>query len=202
MLWSSQSHEEKPLGSALLVWDWSPDGKWLLSAHEGLWLVPVAAAPHAETAAQKIASDPAYQLYQAHFSPDGRWIVFEAVADSPNLAPTLLAPTLYVVPTSGGPWTQITGSKHWDDKPRWSPDGRTIYFVSRRGGFFNVWGVHFDPTVGKTVGEPFQVSNFDGPRLMIPQWIPPVGLSLTQDKLVLTMAEESGSIWMLDNVDR
>jgi hypothetical protein len=29
-----------------------------------------------------------------------------------------------------------------------------------------------------------------------------VGLSLTQDKLVLTMAEESGSISVLDNVDR
>ena len=196
MLWSSQSHEEKPLGT-LFVWDWSPDGKWLLGTDGGIWLVPVAAAPHAETAAQEIASDPAYQLYQPQFSPDGRWIVFEAVADSPNLESTL-----YVVPTSGGPWTQITGSKHWDDKPRWSLDGRTIYFVSRRGGFFNVWGIHFDPTVGKTVGEPFQVSNFESPRLMIPQWIPPVGLSLTQDKLVLTMAEESGSIWVLDNVDR
>jgi len=28
-----------------------------------------------------------------------------------------------------------------------------------------------------------------------------VGFSLTQDKLVLTMAEESGNIWVLDNVD-
>jgi len=37
---------------------------------------------------------------------------------------------------------------------------------------------------------------------MIPRWIPPVGLSLIQDKLVLTMAEESGGIWLLDNVDR
>ena len=27
-------------------------------------------------------------------------------------------------------------------------------------------------------------------------------VSLTEDKLVLTMAEESGSIWVLDNVDR
>ena len=198
MLWSSQSHEEKPLGSNLGVWDWSPDGKWLLSASEGIWLVPVAAAPHAETAAQKITSpDPAYVLYQAYFSPDGRWIVFEAVADSPNLESAL-----YVVPTSGGPWTRITDGKHFEDKPRWSPDGRTIYFVSRRGGFFNVWGIHFDPTGGKTVGEPFQVSNFESPRLMIPQWIPPVGLSLTQDKLVMTMAEESGSIWVLDNLDR
>jgi dipeptidyl aminopeptidase/acylaminoacyl peptidase len=162
-------------------------------------LVPVASAPHAETAAQKvISSDPAYMLYQPHFSPNGRWIVFEAVASSPDPPES----TLYVVPASGGPWTRITDSKHWDDKPRWSPDGRTIYFVSRRGGFFNLWGIHFDPATGKTVGQAFQVSEFESPRLMIPRWIPPVGLSLTQDKLVLTMAEESGSIWVLDNVDR
>jgi hypothetical protein len=29
-----------------------------------------------------------------------------------------------------------------------------------------------------------------------------VGLSLIQDKLVMTMVEESGSIWVIDNVDR
>src|SRR5215469_1992485 len=204
VVWSSQSHEEEPLttlGSTLTPWDWSPDGRWLLSdAEEGIWLVPVAAAPHAETTAQKIISpDSAHQIYQPHFSPNGRWIVFEAVANSPSPNPES---TLYVVPSSGGPWTRITDSKQWDDKPRWFPDGRTIYFVSRRGGFFNVWGIRFDPAVGKTVGQPFQVSKFESPRLMVPRWIPPVGLSLTQDKLVLTMAEESGGIWLLDNVDR
>jgi hypothetical protein len=110
--------------------------------------------------------------------------------------------SLYVVPMSGGPWTRITDGWHWDDKPRWSPDGRTIYYVSGPGGFFNVWGIRFDPTAGKPVGQPFQVSKFDSARLMIPRWIPPVGLSLTQQKLVMTMAEESGSIWILDNADR
>jgi Tol biopolymer transport system component/DNA-binding winged helix-turn-helix (wHTH) protein len=201
MLWSSQSHEEAPvttLGSNLAVWDWSPDGKWLLTtSSEGIWLVPVAAAPHAETAAQKVTSDPAYAIYQPYFSPDGRWIVFEAVADSPNLESGI-----YVVSASGSAWTRITDGKQWDDKPRWSPDGKTIYFVVRRRGFFNVWGIHFDPAAGKTMGEPFQVSQFENPRLMIPRWIPPVGMSLTQDKLVLTMAEESGGIWVLDNADR
>jgi len=204
MVWSSQSHEEEPLTGNFptgVVYDWSPDGEWLLvdgpTCCSEIWLIPVASAPHAETAAQKIISDPANQLYQPHFSPNGRWIVFEAVANSPNPESTL-----YVVPASGGPWTRITDSKQWDDKPRWSPDGRTIYFVSRRGGFFNVWGIRFNPATGKAVGQPFQVSKFESPRLMVPQWISAVGLSLTQDKLVLTMAEESGSIWLLDNVDR
>jgi len=202
MVWSSQSHEEEPLtteGSTVgSVEDWSSDGKWLLtSSHEGIWLVPLAAAPHAETAAQRIISDPAYQLYQPHFSPNGQWILFEAVSNSPQPESTL-----YVVPASGGAWIRITDRKQWDDKPCWSPDGRTVYFVSGRGGFFNVWGIHFDPPAGKTVGQAFQVSRFENPRLMVPRWIPPVGLSLTQDKLVLTIEEESGSIWLLDNVDR
>src|SRR5215831_2099786 len=203
MLWSSQSHEEEPLTtlSSNTLWapyDWSADGKWLLTGQaEQIWLIPLAAAPHAETAAQKMIPHPPYQLYQPHFSPNGQWIAFVAVANSPT--PEC---TLYVVPASGGRWTRITDRTTWDDKPRWSPDGRTIYFVSGRGGFFNVWGIHFDPSAGKTVGEPFQVSKFESPRLMVPRWIPAVGLSLTQDKLVLTMAEESGGIWLLDNVDR
>jgi hypothetical protein len=67
---------------------------------------------------------------------------------------------------------------------------------------FNVRGIHFDPARGKPIGQPFQVSKFDSLRLMIPSWIAPVGLSLTQDKLVLTMEQVSGNIWVLDNVDR
>ena len=147
--------------------------------------------------AQKIVSNPAYQVYQPHISPDERWVVFEAVANSPNPESAL-----YVVPASGGPWTRITDGRRWDDKPRWSPDGKTIYFISGAGGFFNVWGIRFDPATGKTVGQPFQISKFDNQRVRISDSIPHVGFSLTQDKLVLTMAEESGSIWLLDNVDR
>jgi Tol biopolymer transport system component/DNA-binding winged helix-turn-helix (wHTH) protein len=203
MTWSTQSREEQPLadlGGLPFCWDWSSDGKWLLaqSSLGTISLLPVASAPHAETEARKITSHPSYALYQAHMSPDGRWIVFEAVpANSP-----IPESSIFVVSASGGPWTRITDGRHWDDKPRWSPDGKTIYFVSKPGGFFNVWGIHFDPLAGKPVGQPFQVSHFDSPRLMIPRFIPPVGMSLTQDKLVLTISQESGNIWILDNVDR
>jgi dipeptidyl aminopeptidase/acylaminoacyl peptidase len=130
-------------------------------------------------------------------SPDDRWVVFEAVSNSPNPESAL-----YVVPTSGGAWTRITDGRHWDDKPRWAPDGKTIYYVSGLGGYFNVWGIRFDRVAGKPIGQPFQISKFDSPRLKIADSIAAVGMSLTHDKLVLTMAQESGNIWVLDNVDR
>jgi len=63
-----------------------------------------------------------------------------------------------------------------------------------------VWGVRFDALKGKPVGDPFRVTSFESPSLMVPTNIPPAEPSLTQEKLVLTMAEVSGSIWVLDNV--
>ncbi len=205
MLWSSKTREEEPLTDILqsipVVYDWSLDGRQLLvsigagdTQRTELWLMPVNGAPHVQAAARKIVSDAAHAFYQPHFSPDGRWIVFEAVKDSES--------SLYVMPAAGGPWTLISKSKHWDDKPRWAPDGRSIYYVSERGGFYNVWGVRFDPAKGVPLGEPFQITTFGSPNLMIADTIPTVELSLTQDRLVITVAQVSGSIWMLDNVDK
>jgi len=56
-----------------------------------------------------------------------------------------------------------------------------------------VWGIHFDPVSRKPRGEPFQVTAFESPGPMVPRQIPEVELSLTQEKLVLTMEELSGS---------
>jgi Tol biopolymer transport system component len=204
-VWSAESRDEEPLTAPsnlqMYVYDWSSDGKQLLVAQEAdrtheVWLRSAAPMPNSEPA-RKIISNPAYHLYQPHFSPDGRWIVFEAIRSQP----TLIESTLYVTPATGGPWIRITDGKHWDDKPRWAPDGKTLYFVSSRGGFLNVWGIRFDPAKGKAVGDPFPVTFFEGPDLMV-KAMGFVELSLTQDKLVLNMSKVSGSIWVLDNVDR
>jgi Tol biopolymer transport system component len=210
MVWSSDSRDEEPLtalgNTHMHVYDWSADGKWVMigqgndrSGKAELWKLPVAAAPVAQASAVKVAADPACFFFQGHFSPDGQWIVFEEVRPLPNRSES----TLYVMRTAGGPWIPITESKYWSDKPRWSPDGRIIYFLASRQGFLNVWAIHFDPASGKTMGDPFPVTAFDSPSLMVPNVdISFVELSLTQDRLALTMAQVSGSIWVLENVDR
>jgi Tol biopolymer transport system component len=204
--WSTLTREERPITppkvTDSLPYDWSPDGKWLLTtvrnASTGraeIWQLPTTAGIESETAARKIISHPDYDIYQSHFSPDGRWIVFEATS------PTGFESTIYAVSAAGGPWLRITDGKHWDDKPRWSPDGKTIYFASGRSGFYNVFGVHFDPS-RENQDRSFPVTRFDSPGFMIPKQIMAVELSVAHDRLVVTLAEISGSIWVLDNVDQ
>ena len=145
-----------------------------------------------------IASDPSYDLYEERFSPNGRWIVFNALRSQPSGEES----AIYVMSAAGGPWIRITEGKHWDDKPRWSPDGKIIYFLSEHEGFFNVWGIHFDSARARPISEPFPVTAFNSPRLMVPKSIAPLSIFLTQDRLVLTVAQVSGGSWVLENVDR
>jgi len=60
-------------------------------------------------------------------SPDGRTIVFELLGD------------LYTMPVSGGEAKRITSGPPFDSQPRYSPDGKTIVFLSDRSGSENIW---------------------------------------------------------------
>jgi Tol biopolymer transport system component/DNA-binding winged helix-turn-helix (wHTH) protein len=205
VIWSKTRGEEPitaPSQPGLFVFDWSADGEWLLASrdnpatnHSEIWVLPTANNQAKGRARKIVACDPKTNLWQSRFSPDGHWIVFEAEGGYQS--------AIYVAPAAGdGPCIRITEGKHWDDKPRWSPDGKIIYFVSERGGFFNVWGIHFDPVNGRAEGEPFRVTAFDNPRLMVAEVMPSVGLTLTEGRLIVTVSQVSGSIWVLDNVDR
>jgi Tol biopolymer transport system component len=65
-------------------------------------------------------------------SPDGRTVVFELLGD------------LYTIPASGGKATRITSGQAFDAQPHFSPDGKSIAFISDRSQSDNIWVANAD----------------------------------------------------------
>ena len=60
-------------------------------------------------------------------SPDGSTIVFDLLGD------------IYTVPVAGGKATRVVGGNSIDMQPRFSPDGKTLVFMSDRSGAEATW---------------------------------------------------------------
>jgi Tol biopolymer transport system component/DNA-binding winged helix-turn-helix (wHTH) protein len=70
-------------------------------------------------------------------SPDGQWIAFYLQAVG-------ILGDIWIVPASGGTARPLTQERQHTGKPIWGPDGRFVYFSSRRGGTWNLWRVSVD----------------------------------------------------------
>jgi dipeptidyl aminopeptidase/acylaminoacyl peptidase len=80
-------------------------------------------------------SDPA-------LSPDGKWIVYTVT--SPDVKTNKSPSDLWIVPTAGGTPRQLTNHPSADRTAAWSPDGRSIAFVSTRSGKSQIWILGLD----------------------------------------------------------
>jgi len=183
--------------------DWSADGEWILGACRyasgalmGTCLMPTSPSAGAD-AVRVIASHPSRDLLCQRFSPDGRWISFMAVDPArPSVS------TIYVMPSGGGPWTAITNGLAYDDKPRWSADGRTVYYLSGTSDVVNLWGRRFSAATGSAEGAPFQVTTFDSARQMIASELGKVEIAVSKSHLFLPITESTSELWLLSAVDR
>jgi Tol biopolymer transport system component len=102
--------------------DWSADGRFLLYRVTGettrgdLWVLPL----DRKTPASPVVASP-FDERDGQFSPDGRWIAYQSDASGRWDVYVQAFP-------GGGVRTQVSASG--GAQPRWSPDGRELFYVS------------------------------------------------------------------------
>ena len=150
--------------------------------------------------ARIVLSDPKANLWEASYAPGGRWISFvrEPLGEAQRLE-------LMIAPAEGGPpsaWTRLLADHPWADKPRWSADGRLLYFLSRGSGdYVNLWALPFDPVRGVPAGRAFAITAYDSPARFVSPHATRVNMDVLKGRVALTMSSTTGSIWMLDDVE-
>jgi eukaryotic-like serine/threonine-protein kinase len=139
---------------------WSPDGKqivfssgdgqnpWSRDALAQLWVVPSSGGEVRQLTKEGDAVQPSW-------SPHGRRIAFWGLRHDSGQR------DLWTIPAdaAGEPTpVEVTNDPAVDWDPVWSPDGRTLFFASVRGGSMNLWRVAIDEASGHPRGEPQPVT--------------------------------------------
>jgi dipeptidyl aminopeptidase/acylaminoacyl peptidase len=75
-------------------------------------------------------------------SPDGEWVVF--TVSSLDLAANRRRTDLWLARTDGTELRRLTTHEAADFNPRWSPTGKTVWFISTRSGSAQVWYKRID----------------------------------------------------------
>src|SRR4029077_18310810 len=106
-------------------------------------------------------------------SPDGKWVAYTVTEQS--LKDTRGVTRIWLADVASGAVRQLTAGPGSDRQPRWSPDGRTLAFVSTRENGAQLWVL---PVAG---GEARRLTSLpDG--VFDPLWLPDgTGLIVTSD---------------------
>ncbi|MEI9937166.1 MAG: hypothetical protein WDO69_08060 [Pseudomonadota bacterium] len=117
--------------------DVSPDGRWLSyvtnrAGTSTLRIARVNAQHELEGERALVPSAEYEQAYTPRFSPDGRQLAYSAWTRGGYR-------DIRVVDVQSGSFYEVTHDRAIDQQPVWSPDGKTLYFVSDRTGIANVF---------------------------------------------------------------
>ena len=177
-------------------WDWSADHKRIL--HHGRSASARAVMVNFDTAKQGVFLErPGKNLYQFHWSPDGRWIVF--MAEQANRSQVFVAPYRGDAGAAEPEWIPITDGSSFEANTQWAPDGHWIYTKSDRDGFFCLWAYPLDPLTKRLAGKPVAVFHSHGSRISLRNANEvSQEVSVARDRIVFNQGEITGNIWMTE----
>jgi Tol biopolymer transport system component len=139
--------------------DWTPDGKEIVYADEEI-TSPLLRS-RSKLWAANVASGQKRPLLSTDgvepaVSPHGLRVAFWSLKGDTAQRDISTIPLAGL--RDGEAPVRVTEDAAVDFSPFWSPDGKTLYFGSDRGGSFNLWRVAIDEKTGRTHGEPEPVT--------------------------------------------
>jgi Tol biopolymer transport system component/DNA-binding winged helix-turn-helix (wHTH) protein len=144
---------------------------------------------------------PGRPVFQASFSWDDRWVVFEK--PDPMGLPLfqiLIAPVRRGLAAPESEWMTVTDGLHSDQNPRFSSDGKTIYFTSTRDGTLCIWAQPLDPASKHPLGPPIAFEHFHNEAGRAAAFFRGDGVDLTvaRDKVLINLPLVHSEIWMTE----
>jgi serine/threonine protein kinase/Tol biopolymer transport system component len=170
--------------------DWSADGKHIIgnTVDGRAWLLDVPSWRRSDLLST------AHWIATNLVSPDNRWFTFEdhgAGYDRAYIAP------LTKMPAPENTWILIKELF----SALWSPDGNLLYGPSGRDGHWCIWAQRLNPVTKFPIGTPFPVFHSHNARLSHANategW-----LSVAGNRMIFSMGERTGNIWMAEWKER
>ena len=173
-------------GGPLMPAGWSPDGRRIAFVRRDTLLVR-----DLDGGAERALTEDG-EMHSFSWSPDGKWIACvrgNRQSRQPSFMFGNLGPTrIWLVPVAGGEPLPVTDDQWFNASPTWTPDSRTLLFLSDRAGGSELYQLRIGAD-GHPEGNPTRLSN--GLRAQA------VSLSTSGRWLAYADWRETSNVWSL-----